>query len=546
MPKFNFPFHFVLDGEKQQFFCVYKLFLQTPEFRSFSQSYENVSFNFISVYFNVFSTDDNQVNLRVSYLNKLPEEPDYNVYPYNYVISKYRSTEIRYNFFYDFIQMGIKYKYDDFVSLQDYVSGIPKDNTFYLNGKWPNFTMYSDKQLSIDCIITFDINNSKQRTSGVRFQNLVLEGNARPEDVVAPATFYSNDSNDKQIGIIKKEEDYYEAPPGWSEYTPSPNTMITKLSIKAPAADVKPVDDVVNSDQVPFGQTYSDVKPEYTESKKGTMQTIQQVIGKAKPFLPYLQKMARYIAVPNTINSSEDPDINLLLKDQLKVCVSDIKGENQGELEGIDLDKIKGIIQQIKPVLEGTKAEMTYTKNGDYNFKPSINRVYTGVTIHVKTESFPFVFDRFRVSYAHKNSLHQFVTGDVVRFANFHVPLLKDIELINIVPGLLCWLIIQKWYNGNYYMTISTQIGTKVQVLNPFKMALLYFVRAPANLDLKNVGSLVVEVGNYDTLGQEGFEKAFGNSPAFGGRTIAGNLFYEGNFLLPKKLFKPDDGIFII
>ena len=456
MPKFNFPFHFVLDGEKQQFYCIYKLFLQTPEFRSFSQSYENVSFNFISVYFNVFSTDDNQVNLCVSYLNKLPEEPDYNVYPYNYVISKYRSTEIRYNFFYDFIQMGIKYKYDDFVSLQDYVSGIPKDNTFYLNGKWPNFTMYSDKQLSIDCIITFDINNSKQRTSGVRFQNLVLEGNARPEDVVAPATFYSNDSNDKQIGIIKKEEDYYEAPPGWSEYTPSPNTMITKLSIKAPAADVKPVDDVVNSDQVPFGQTYSDVKPEYTDSKKGTMQTIQQVIGKAKPFLPYLQKMARYIAVPNTINSSEDPDINLLLKDQLKVCVSDIKGENQGELEGIDLDKIKGIIQQIKPVLEGTKAEMTYTKNGDYNFKPSINRVYTGVTIHVKTDSWPFHFDHCVI---HKEG----VGAHTPRKWSSGLLFILHNSSLTLIPTTQVGVIIQKKISGDYHLVLTRKVHTDIK-----------------------------------------------------------------------------------
>lgn len=498
MPKFNFPFHFVLDGEKQQFFCVYKLLLQTPEFRSFSQSYENVSFNFISVYFNVFSTDDNQVNLRVSYLNKLPEEPDYNVYPYNYVISKYRSTEIRYNFFYDFIQMGIKYKYDDFVSLQDYVSGIPKDNTFYLNGKWPNFTMYSDKQLSIDCIITFDINNSKQRTSGVRFQNLVLEGNARPEDVVAPATFYSNDSNDKQIGIIKKEEDYYEAPPGWSEYTPSPNTMITKLSIKAPSADVKPVDDVVAPEQVPFGQTYSDVKPEYTESKKGTMQTIQQVIGKAKPFLPYLQKMARYIAVPNTINSSEDPDINLLLKDQLKVCVSDIKDENQGELEGIDLDKIKGIIQQIKPVLEGTKAEMTYTKNGDYNFKPSINRVYTGVTIHVKTESFPWKFDRARGKLIdHAGGLP--ILGTPFLFSA-SIKLLWKQKVINVMPGASVMFAVRPEGHKRIRVTISNKIETELDASIAHPTAVMW-IPMPGSGETDKPSA--IEIGSKETFGEE-------------------------------------------
>lgn len=494
MPKFNFPFHFVLDGEKQQFYCVYKLFLQTPEFRSFSQSYENVSFNFISVYFNVFSTDDNQVNLRVSYLNKLPEEPDYNVYPYNYVISKYRSTEIRYNFFYDFIQMGIKYKYDDFVSLQDYVSGIPKDNTFYLNGKWPNFTMYSDKQLSIDCIVTFDINNSKQRTSGVRFQNLVLEGNARPEDVVAPATFYSNDSNNKQIGIIKKEEDVYEAPAGYSDYIPPANTMITKLSIKAPSADVKPVEDVVAPDQVPFGQTYSDVKPEYEDSKKGTMKTIQQIIGKAKPFLPYLQKMARYIAVPNTINSAEDPDVNLLLKDQLKVCVSDIKDENQGQLEGIDLDKIKGIIQQIKPVLEGTKAEMTYTKNGDYNFKPSINRVYTGVTIHVKTESFPFKLDRCRVRRRdHGGKLNE---GATTLFST-GIKLLADTNVINAAPGVSFFFAIRTEAR-RIRVTISSKVETEVKadIIHP---AFVCWAVAPDGEGAEGE-QFVMEVGNEESF----------------------------------------------
>lgn len=551
MVRVTFPINLNLVSKTQSYYCLYKIFALSPVFYSYSNAYERVKFNSIQLRFSVFWTLDSSGTIKVSYLNKLPEHPDASVYPYVYSCNKYKVNDFGYVFYYDEIDRSIWYDFSDLVKLQDYDFGIP-DGPFYTLGKWPNFTIESDIDLVITCQVTFDVDTKIITNGGVRFKDLVLDGTASPEDVVYPSTFYSNDSNNKMMGRLQKYEDIYEAPPGISEYKIRQYGYLTKLVVHAADVntDVPLENPIENTDQVPEGQEYVDTgydgMPE-GKKKTGTLPTLlnlwKKIVGERAPdgSIATEEKVYNFIQ-QHVVSNPDTPGGSEFLKQCLNVVRQKVNGPNQVG----DIGKIIGEIKKIVPVLQSAKREFTYTKNGEYTIQAGINQLFKQIKVTVKTESFPFVFDRFRVSYAHKNSLHQFVTGDVVRFANFHVPLLKDIELINIVPGLLCWLIIQKWYNGNYYMTISTQIGTKVQVLNPLKMALLYFVRAPANLDLKDVGSLVVEVGNYDTLGQEGFEKAFGNSPAFGGRTIAGNLFYEGNFLLPKKLFKPDDGIFII
>ena len=551
MVRVTFPINLNLVSGAQSYYCLYKVFALSPVFYSYSNVYERVRFNFIQLRFSVFWTLDDSGTIKVSYLNKLPQYPDSNVYPYVYPCNKYKVNDFSYEFRYSEIDRSVWYDFSDLVKLQDYESGVP-EGPFYVLGKWPNFTIESNVNLVITCNVTYDIDTRIITNGGVRFKDLVLDGTASPEDVVYPATFYSNDSNNKMMGLLQKYEDVYDAPPGTSEYKIPQYGYLTKLVVRAADVntDVPLENPIENTDQVPEGQEYVDTAydgmPE-GKKKTGTLPTLlnlwKKIVGDRAPDGSEATEDKVYNFIQqHVVSNPEFAGGAEFLKQALNVVRQKTGGPNQVG----DIGKIIGEIKKIVPVLQSAKREFTYTKNGEYTIQAGINQLFKQIKVTVKTESFPFVFDRFRLAYAHKNSIFGIATDVPVRFAGPHFWLLKDIELINVVPGLLCWVIIQKWYNGNYYMTLSTQVGTKVQVLNPFKMALLYFVPAPQGLKITDIGSLVVEVGNRDTLGEFLNEKAFGNSPAFGGRTIAGNLFYEANFLLPKEMFKPDRGIFLI
>lgn len=499
MARVSFPIDLHLVSGAQAYYCLYKVFALSPVFYSYSNAYERVRFNSIQLRFSVFWTLDDSGTIKVSYLNKLPEKPDSNVYPYVYSCNKYKVNDFSYEFRYSEIDRSVWYDFSDLVKLQEYEFGVP-EGPFYVLGKWPNFTIESDVNLVITCNVSYDIDTRIITNGGVRFKDLVLDGTANPEDVVYPATFYSNDSNNKQMGRLQKYEDIYEAPPGTSEYKIRQNGYLTKLVVHA--ADVNtevPLENPVeNTDQVPEGQEYVDTgydgMPE-GKKKTGTLSTLlnlwKKVVGNKAPDGSQVTEEKVYNFIQqHVVSNPEFSGGAEFLKQALNVVRQKTDGPNQVG----DIGKVIGEIKKVIPVLQSAKRDFTYTKNGEYTIQAGINQLFKQIKVTVKTESFPFKLDRCRVRRRdHGGKLNE---GATTLFST-GIKLLADTNVINAAPGVSFFFAIRTEAR-RIRVTISSKVETEVKadIIHP---AFVCWMVAPDGEGAEGE-QFVVEVGNEESF----------------------------------------------
>lgn len=461
MVRVSFPIDLHLVSGAQAYYCLYKVFALSPVFYSYSNSYERVRFNCIQLRFSVFWTLDDSGTIKVSYLNKLPENPDSNVYPYVYSCNKYKVNDFSYEFRYSEIDRSVWYDFSDLVKLQEYEFGVP-EGPFYVLGKWPNFTIESDVNLVITCNVTYDIDTRIITNGGVRFKDLVLDGTASPEDVVYPATFYSNDSNNKQMGRLQKYEDVYEAPPGTSEYKIRQNGYLTKLVVHAANVntDVPLENPVENTDQVPEGQEYVDTgydgMPE-GKKKTGTLPTLlnlwKKIVGDRAPdgSIATEDKVYNFIQ-QHVVSNPEFSGGAEFLKQALNVVRQKTSGPNQVG----DIGKIIGEIKKIVPVLQSAKREFTYTKNGEYTIQAGINQLFKQIKVTVKTDSWPFHFDHCVI---HKEG----IGAHTPRKWSSGLLFILHNSSLTLIPTTQVGVIIQKKISGDYHLILTRKVHTDIK-----------------------------------------------------------------------------------
>lgn len=503
MVRVSFPIDLHLVSGAQAYYCLYKVFALSPVFYSYSNAYERVRFNCIQLRFSVFWTLDDSGTIKVSYLNKLPENPDSNVYPYVYSCNKYKVNDFSYEFRYSEIDRSVWYDFSDLVKLQEYEFGVP-EGPFYVLGKWPNFTIESDVNLVITCNVTYDIDTRIITNGGVRFKDLVLDGTASPEDVVYPATFYSNDSNNKQMGRLQKYEDVYEAPPGTSEYKIRQNGYLTKLVVHAANVntDVPLENPVENTDQVPEGQEYVDTGYEgMPEGKKktGTLSTLlnlwKKVVGDRAPdgSIATEEKVYNFIQ-QHVVSNPEFSGGAEFLKQALNVVRQKTGGPNQVG----DIGKVIGEIKKVIPVLQSAKRDFTYTKNGEYKIQAGINQLFKQINVTVKTESFPFKIDRARGKFVDLAG-GQPIIGTVFLFAA-SIKLLWTQKVINVMPGASVMFAVRPEGHKRIRITISNKIETEVEASIIHPTAVMWILM-PGSGETDKPSA--VEIGNKETFGEE-------------------------------------------
>lgn len=503
MVRVSFPIDLHLVSGAQAYYCLYKVFALSPVFYSYSNAYERVRFNCIQLRFSVFWTLDDSGTIKVSYLNKLPENPDSNVYPYVYSCNKYKVNDFSYVYNYDEIDRSIWYDFSDLVKLQEYEFGVP-EGPFYSLGKWPNFTIESDVNLVITCNVTFDIDTRIITNGGVRFKDLVLDGTASPEDVVYPATFYSNDSNNKMMGRLQKYQDVYEAPPGTSEYNIRQNGYLTKLVVHAANVntDVPLENPIENTDQVPEGQEYVDTgydgMPE-GKKKTGTLPTLlnlwKKIVGDRAPDGSIVTEDKVYNFIQQHIVSNPDtPGGSEFLKQCLNVVRQKVNGPNQVG----DIGKIIGEIKKIVPVLQSAKREFTYTKNGEYTIQAGINQLFKQIKVTVKTESFPWKFDRARGKFVDLPGGEPII-GTPFLFAG-SIKLLWTQKVINVMPGASVMFAVRPEGHKRIRITISNKIETEIEASIVHPTAVMW-ITMPGSGETDKPSA--VEIGNKESFGEE-------------------------------------------